>query len=185
MAKPVTDHEREAILVDVNAGKLSRNAIARKHRRSVGTITNIVRDAGLAETAFDRSVTENATRARAVDNASRRERLVSDLLDDVALFRGMFRQEWRKTVVVPGVGEVGVEADSVEIATGLQRLMTSVGIAVDKHVALEKYDAGDQGADDAKSMLLGVADGLRTLYVASGMGDERLPNVDAPDGASN
>lgn len=171
MAKKVSDTEREAILDDIRAGELSRNAIARKYERSVGTITNIAATAGLSETAFDRSASKAATRARIADSAARRAEIAVGLLDDVAFFRAKFRQEWSKTVVVPGVGAQRVEADSAEIATGLQRLMTSVGIAVDKHMALEKHDSGDAGTDEAKGLILGMADGLRQIVAASDRAD--------------
>jgi hypothetical protein len=162
MAKQVSDTEREAILADIHTGELSRNAIARKHGRSVGTITNIAAAAGLSESAFDRSASKAATCARKADSSARRAEIASGLLDDVAFFRAKFRQGWSKTVVVPGVGAQKVEADDAEIATGLQRLMTSVGIAVDKHMALEKHDHDDRGGAAVDSWLRHIMGADRT-----------------------
>lgn len=160
MPKPIPQDKRDAILADVNAGDLSRAAIGRKHEVSGWTVGNIAREAGLIN-AFSRESTKNATRARVADSAERRARIAADLLDDVEFLRAKFRQDWTKTVVVPGVGASTVEADSAEIATGLQRLMTSVGIALDKHIALEKHDAGDDGVAGAVSTIEQIMGALR------------------------
>ena len=184
----LADAQRQAIADDIQAtagqpdGSVRK--IATRHDVSTATVRRIAKAAGL-EDAWSRDSTKNATRARVADAAERRAQLAAAMLDDVAFLRDKFRQDWTKTVVVPGVGTSTVEADSAEVATGLQRLMTAVGIAIDKHVALDKHDSADTGADDAKSMLLGVADGLRTLYVASGMADERPSEQDTPGDGSN
>lgn len=168
MAKRLPEEKRQAILdaIEAGVGSRARADIAREFEVSGDTVRRIAEEAGITD-AFVRTMTKTATRAREADSAARRSEIAAGLLDDVAFFRAKFRQEWSKTVVVPGVGAQRVEADDAEVATGLQRLMTSVGIAVDKHMALEKHDSGDTGAEDAKSMLLGVAEGLKSMYVAS------------------
>lgn len=173
MAPKLSDTERQAIRADIEAGELSRNAIALKHNRSLGTVTRIAQ-AEIGDTAFDRSKTKHATRAREADSAARRAGITAALLDDVDFFRDKFRQDWTKTLVVPGAGTARVEADSAEIATGLQRLMTSVGIALDKHMALDKHDAGDAGSEEAKGIILGMVDGMRSIIATA----DREPDSD-------
>ncbi|GAA1768359.1 hypothetical protein [Agromyces humatus] len=61
---PLPRSTREAVAADIRAGK-GRNAIAREHGISPGSVTNIARDYGLW---FDRSTqTAIATHARQVD----------------------------------------------------------------------------------------------------------------------
>ncbi len=174
----IPDDKRQQILdaIRAGAGTRARADIAREYGVSGPTVGKIAREAGITD-AFDRSRTEAATQAASADAAARRAKLSSELLDKVDVFLGKLGQDWTKTVVVPGQGTRKVEADTVEIATGIQRLMTSVGITIDKHLALIKFDAGDTGADEAKSMLLGVAEGLKSMYVATQMNAE----PDGPD----
>lgn len=140
------EDKRQAILdaIRAGAGYRARADIAREFEVSGDTVRRIAEEAGITD-AFVRTMTKTATRAREADSAARRAEISSGLLDDVAFFRAKFRQDWSKTVVIPGVGAQKVVADDAEIATGLQRLMTSVGIAVDKHVLLDKHDADDSG----------------------------------------
>lgn len=74
MPRPIDDELRAAILDDINAGQLSRNAIARKHDVSASTVTKVARQAKKPD-AFDRSKTRDATRARMADIADLRSRL--------------------------------------------------------------------------------------------------------------
>ncbi|GCD94063.1 helix-turn-helix domain-containing protein [Embleya hyalina] len=76
MPPRIDDTVRAAILADIQAGELSRNAIARRHGVSSSTITLIAREAGHAN-AFDRSKTTQATRAREVDAAAVRADLTA------------------------------------------------------------------------------------------------------------
>lgn len=158
MPKPLDPETREAIRADVEAGELSRAAIGRKHGVSGWTVGNIAKQAGIDD-PFSREKTKNATRARVADNASRRAELATAMLDDVEFLRSMYRQEWTKTVVVPGVGERRVEADTAEIAAGLQRLVTAVGITMDKHLTYDKYDSDDSGATAVDTWLRAMLGG--------------------------
>lgn len=162
MAKPLSPAQRAAILAEIQGGSTNRAAIARKHGVSGWTVGKIAKDAGITD-AFSRENTKNATRAREADSASRRAALAAALLDDVDFLRAKFRQEWTKTVVIPGVGTDKVEADSVEIATGLQRLMTSVGIALDKHVVLDKHDSDDSAGAAVDAWLRHVMGGTTPM----------------------
>lgn len=65
--KPIPSALREDILLDIRGGILGRNAIARAHGVSTGTVTNIARAAGAF---FPRCAnTAAATRARKIDLA--------------------------------------------------------------------------------------------------------------------
>ncbi len=65
---PIPQATRDAILVDVRGGLLGRNAIARAHGVSTGSVTNIARQAGAF---FERCVhTATATEARRIDLAA-------------------------------------------------------------------------------------------------------------------
>lgn len=67
---PIPHAKRGAILVDIRGGLLGRNAIARAHGVSAGTVTNIARQAGAF---FERCVhTATATEARRIDLAALR-----------------------------------------------------------------------------------------------------------------
>lgn len=160
MAKRVSDTEREAILADIRAGCLSRNAIARKHGRSMGTVTVIADAAGLSD-SFDRSVTLNATRARSIDLADARTRLQERWLSKAN--EGLDRSE--KTCTVYGFGGQFGEFNSHELdlppAGDYRSFVTAAAVATDKMLALAKYDAGSTGVDEAVSVIGNIVDALR------------------------
>lgn len=160
MPAPIPDTTRNAILADIRAGQKSRAQIARDHGVSVGSVTNIARRAGLT-TPFDRSATENATRARQADMAAQRARIAADLLADVHRLR---KRAWDTYQVITN-GPDGPEALTLPLPPlrDVQAAYTSAGIALDKHLALVKHDA-DPGIDAAKSMLSALAAGLGAAY---------------------
>jgi transposase-like protein len=152
MAKKVSDTERQAIIQDIETGELSRNAIARKYERSVSTITGIAQATGQAD-AFDRSVTENGTRARQTDLKSRRQQLQSDLLDDVVKIRTKFFSQYTFAAgTKDGIDTIElVEPD----AASLRNYVTSAAVLLDKHLLLVKHES-DTGADGARGLIGGI-----------------------------
>jgi hypothetical protein len=168
MAKQVSDTEREAILADIHTGELSRNAIARKHGRSVGTITNIAATAGLSESAFDRSATVNATRARSIDLADARLKLQERWARKAV--EGLDRSESPCTVYGFVGTQLGAEFISEELplppANDYRSFVTAAAVATDKMLALAKYDAGTTGVDDAVSVIGNIVDALRGAVAA-------------------
>lgn len=69
MPAPLPRNQREAIAQDIRAG-MGRNAVARKHGVSAGTVTKIARTKGLF---FERCTqTAVASRARSIDCAAAR-----------------------------------------------------------------------------------------------------------------
>lgn len=157
MATKLTDQERQAILDDITAGT-ARNEIARKHKRSPGTISNIARDAGLEGVAFDRTATARASAAKQADNRARRAELSALLLEDSFKLRDRM---WAPGETVVPSGQIVVT--TLPVARDVRDFSASVQANVKSHLEIEKHDDGDQGAVDAKSMLLGVAEGLRAF----------------------
>jgi hypothetical protein len=169
---PIPDKKRKAVLKDIRAGELSRNAIAKKHGVAASSVRNIADRAGIVA-PFDRAGTKNATAARTVDMAARRAELAELLLGDAFKLRD---RVWDKYQVV-SFGPDGPEIAYLNLppAKDTQCLMASLGIAVDKHLVITKHDA-DPGTDSAKSML---ADLGRALGVAAEALSE--PSSDKPD----
>ena len=156
MPPPLDPAKRAAIIADIKAsGK--RNEIARKHGVSVSTVSKIAKDEGLTD-AFDRTQTENATRAKQIDNKARREALRERLLDKASDLLDMMDQPYLVYAFGGKDNDYNEHLLNKPPATDLRNLMTSAAVAIDKHAVLEKLDT-DDGAAGAKSMLgqLGAA----------------------------
>ncbi|MFI7532596.1 hypothetical protein [Streptosporangium sp. NPDC049376] len=147
MPPPIDPTTRAAILDSIHAGG-KRNEIARQHNVSPSTVSKIARDEGVT-TAFDRTQTETATRAKQADNKSRRTQLASLALDDADTMR-------RRALAA----EAGRDA---------RDFATAYGIFIDKHVVLERLDS-DNGASEARSMLGAIAEALEVA--AANLPDE-------------
>ncbi|MFI0897740.1 hypothetical protein [Streptomyces sp. NPDC020983] len=161
MPRPLDDTKRAAILTDIRAGKLSRNAIARKHGVGAATVTKLAKTTGDA-TTFDRSQTQKATRAVEADSRARRAALAADLLDDAARLRA---RAWEEYTVVVGTAQ-GAETVTLELPPlgDVRSAYTAVGIVVDKHLALDRHDhSGGADVTDAVSMLTNLAAGIRRI----------------------
>lgn len=159
MPRRLDDTKRAAILTDIKTGAKPRNQIARDHGVSPSTVTGIARDAGL-DTAFDRSAVESATRAKVADNAARRAQIVSDLLDDVQRFR---KRAWSAYPVVAS-GPDGPEVINLPKPPlrDAQAAYTSIGICMDKSMAVEKHDK--PGEDSTSGMLVDLAEKLGAAW---------------------
>lgn len=153
MPAPLAPGKRAAILKDIRAGK-SCGRTARDHHVSRSTVSKLAKDHGLG---FERSQTEKAARAKQIDNRAKRAQLQSDLLDDAQKLRA---RAWSKYRVVVG-GSEGAEVVELDLPplTDVRAAYTSIGIIVDKSVAIEKHDTGDD-AEAAKSVLAAVMEGL-------------------------
>lgn len=163
MPPRIPDDRRNAILADIKAGTKGRNQIARDHDVSVGTVTKIAKDSG-STAAFDRSQMEKATRAAVADNRSRRAKLASDLLDDAERFRA---RAWESYSYYER-GQHGPELVTLEKPPlkEAKEAYVAIGIALDKHVVLERHDATDPGT--MGSLLGTLLDGLQQKH---GTGD--------------
>lgn len=158
--KRITPKTRAAILTAIRhpAGR-SRAAIAREHNVAARTVQRIADEAGITNpwcTADTRAATQSATDRR----RATRSQLADDLLADAQRLRALFADPaaWRKTMMGPE-GAEQVRADDVEIAAGIRNHFTSIGIAVDKTIVIDRHDTGDD-TDAAASMLGRLADNL-------------------------
>lgn len=162
----VTDDERAAIVATLRDTENVRET-ARRHGRDPATVSRIAKAEGI-EPAL-RCLTKTATQAKAADNAAKRELLKASLLDDAIRLRA---QLWepaveKKPMVVSNGGDAGSMV--LEVETHLdqptfadkQRIMTSVGIATDKVIALERLDPvkGTEG----RSVLEQLVEAARAL----------------------
>jgi transposase-like protein len=156
MPAPISDEKRTRITELCGQG-VSRNDIAREVSVSPSTVSKIAEEIGHS---FDRTAVENATRARKADNAAKRAQLVSDLLDDAQEFRAMIRQPHtvhdftKDGEFVTGVLERPTAGD-------IRNYMTSLGIAVDKTIAIERADLGG-GDVEARGLLVQIVESIRS-----------------------
>ena len=163
MPPRIPDDKRTAILADIKAGQLGARKIAAKHGVSASTVSKLAKDENVLD-AFARSQTENATRAVVADSRSRRAQLASDLLDDAEKLR---LRAW-KAYSYYERGQFGPELVTLDLPPlkEVKEAYVSLGVAVDKHVVLERHDATDPGA---MGSLLGTL--LAGLQDKHGTGD--------------
>ncbi|MEU5838786.1 hypothetical protein ABZ820_34695 [Streptomyces diacarni] len=160
--RPVEDAERARVR-ELHARGLGRNAIAREIERGTRTVSLIAADLGLS---FNRTATEEATRARSADLAELRTQLAHDLTLDALR---LTQQMWEPAVVYNFGGKDNTYAErSVnEPPAGDKRaLMAAAGAALDRSLRLVPPDPGD-GAAEARSMLGQLAAGLQAAYDAA------------------
>ena len=159
MPPRIPDTTRAAILADIRAGQLGNRKIATKHGVSPSTVTKIAKDEGVTG-AFERSNTENATRATVADSRSRRAALAAALLDDADRLR---QRAWSSYTYYER-GQQGPELVTLEQPPlkEVKEAYVAVGIAIDKHAMLEKHDSGANEA--ATSLLSAVAESLHQAY---------------------
>ncbi|MEU6858839.1 hypothetical protein AB0B28_08200 [Glycomyces sp. NPDC046736] len=174
------DDKRAAILADIRAAhngtsNLGRNEIARRHDVAASTVSKIAAEENLAD-AFDRTHTENATRAALADNRSMRATLsrrllvkAGELLDDMDAphtafaFGGRDNVYNSKELPKPPTGD-------------LRNLMVTAATAIDKHIVIDRHDSG-AGLDEAVSLLDRIMGGLHAKH-----GDGPDDDVDAEGG---
>lgn len=133
MAKPLSETDRQRIKA-LHAEGLSRNGIAREVGCSAGTVSNVCKEFGLS---FDRSITENATRAKVIDNKAVRAAIASDTLAATQDLTRVIQQR-----IEGGLGD-----------ESFRDLATVFGILVDKHGALVKMDQSSENHSAVDSWL--------------------------------
>lgn len=150
---------RAAILADIQAGQKSRNQIARDHNVSPGTVTNIANQEAVTN-AFDRTATEKATRAAAIDNKAARATLAADLLADAQRLR---ERAWNAYTYYER-GPEGPELVQLEFPPlrEVREAYTALGISVQRHLELERHDTGDPG--ETASLLGTLFDRLQAKH---------------------
>jgi len=164
--KALDPAKRNAIIADIKAGH-QRNQIARDHTVSGSTVTKIAGQEGLTD-AFDRTQTENATRARGIDLAATRAALIERLYGIAG--RMLDRVESPYTQIISGPAGAELVTTKLPPLRDAQAGMSSAAIALDKAARLEDRQ-GDGKVDQAKSLLGAMFEGLRKAH------------GDAPDGS--
>lgn len=168
MPKPLDPEKREAIEQAIRDGK-KRNEIAREFDVSGATVTNIGKKLEATEglRAFDRSATKHATEARVADQAAERARLRGLLLEDAHRLRA---QLWEPCTLFNFGGKDNT-LNSVDLAEPTfeqkAKIMTSVGIAVDKIVRLDQAGESTEQAATLLGALVGEIRARRTPEATS------------------
>jgi hypothetical protein len=156
VAAKLTDAEREDILATFVACD-SVNETARRHRRSAGTVSRIVANAGLVPAA--RSKTKTATAAAKFDAAHERTALHRRLLAEANGFLDRLHEP-HTAFSFGGKDNTYNEHEMAEPPVADQRsLMVMVGIAVDKSIAIEKAERGDD--TEGAALIEALVGGLR------------------------
>lgn len=170
MPAPLDNTKRAAILTDIQAGQLSRNAIARKHHVAPSTVTKLAKDTGTT-TAFDRTHAEKGARARRFDAKLARAQLIQDLYGDAQRFR---ERAWDQYTQVVG-GQAGPELVTTRLPPlrDQQAGYTALAICVDKATKLEQVDV-DTGGGVGRGMISDLRDALGLAYEAM-VADEETP----------
>ena len=174
MPPRLAEEKRQSILdaIKAGAGWRSRNDIAKEFGVAGSTVGKIAEDEGIVD-AFDRTQVARASEAKQVDNRARRAELSALLLEDSFRLRDRM---WQPAETILPNGQI--ISTELPVARDVRDFSASVQANVKTHLDVDKHDVGDQGAEDAKSMLLGVAEGLKAMYAASLM----EPNEGDPDG---
>lgn len=159
--RPLTDEDRRQV-AELHAQGFARNEIARRIRRSPSTVSKLADELGLD---FDRAATKAATRAKVADAKARRAALSVLLIEDAHRLR---KQLWQPCTLVKIGGKDNVATEhplQQPLFEDKLKIMQACGIAVDKHARLVELDA-DQGAEDGKAMLTGLAEALGKAWAA-------------------
>ena len=147
MPPPLPPAVIAAVEADIRAG-YPRNEVARRNNVALASVSKIAAKAGLS---FDRSKTENATRARQADNKSRRAKLAEkflkradELLDQMDQSHLVFSFGGRDNTYAEH------ELDRPPVSD-IRNMMTAAAVAVDKSIAIDRHDntGGDHSAVDA------------------------------------
>ncbi|NUV65658.1 hypothetical protein G6W57_00825 [Streptomyces sp. CAI-121] len=155
MAKDLWERFRE-----LHAEGLGRNAIAREMGKCGSVVS---RTAEHLELTFDRSRIEAATAARLADLAERRSILAEQLTSDAERLR---KKLWEPTFVYAFGGAQNIyNSEPVDEPPPADKrsLMTTAGTAIDKSLKLVPAEANTGGADEAKSMLGKLAQGISAI----------------------
>lgn len=175
--RAVTDEDRRAVR-ELHAQGLGRNAIARALNRGGRTISILAAEQNLS---FDRSATEEATRARMADLAEKRTILAEALVDDALRLSA---QVWQPAKVF----NFGGKDNSYEVrdvpeppAADKRALMAAATSAAAQSLRLVPPTA-DSGAGEAVSMVGKLFTGL--AEVADRLKAEEAGTEEASEGGT-
>lgn len=177
MAAPAWTPDEDRTLQELAAQGLSMNEIARRMARSKGAIS---KHSGALGITWDRTRTQEATKAHVLDAKARRARLQDALLCDAERMR---EQLWRPAVIHSFGGRDNVhnsiDVDEPVFADKLN-IMRAVGLAVDKSVRLAEYDSG-AGAEKVVGLLQATAAALGLTDTTDAQPQETQPTQGDPE----
>lgn len=140
--RSISDEQRVQVL-NLHASGAARNAIARVIGIGTGSVSRIVAAAG---GNFDRTQTEQATRAKVADVRAQRAQASADLLDDVAYARTVLRGQ--------------------DEPRELMFASKAVSSLVFAHGRLAELDKGATAAEETAGVLAQLGDELRLIHSA-------------------
>lgn len=149
---------------ELHAQGMGRNAIAREMGIAQVVVSRTAVHLGLT---FDRSRIQAATQARLADLAERRSLLAEDLVGDAEKLRA---QIWEPHLYWDWGGkDHDYDEKTADEPTPADKraLMGAAGMAIDRSLKLAPNEAAG-GADDAKSMLGKLAEGIAAMVNDSG-----------------
>ncbi len=158
--KKVTAEQRAEVVRLLKDEHLGRNDISRRTGLGLGTVTNIVRRAGLT---FDRVQTREATAARQDDLAEQRTRIIQLMRDEAEAQLRELRdvrngtKPWR-TVLRSGFGEEKVSELGFIPARDYSQINQSVGYQISHSAKLESLTS------PATAAAVSILDGLAAKY---------------------
>ncbi|MBT2505144.1 helix-turn-helix domain-containing protein [Streptomyces sp. ISL-98] len=155
----VTDEDRNQVRA-LHAQGLGRNEIARQIGRAQRTVSVLAAEMGLV---FDVTMTEDATRHRVAQLAEKRTILADALTDDALR---LSEQVWQPATIYNFGGKDNTyEARKVPEppAADKRQLMAAATNAAAQSLRLVPPELEASGVEAARSMLTGLADGIRLL----------------------
>jgi len=122
---------------------MSQSAVAKATGISRASVAKICA-AARPPISFDRSHTEAAVRAHAIDLKARRQELAGMLLEDAFTLRLAALSDKVVTIMTDEMAERGMEPVRFEVereGRDVQARYTALGIALDKHLVLIRHDS--------------------------------------------
>lgn len=163
--RPITDEDRKRVR-ELHAQGLGRNAIAREMGRGRRSVSDLAAEMGLT---FDRTATAVATEARKIDAAARRAALIERYYEQAHKQLDRLDRD-EHTIKEVSLGKV-VTYSTPDLPASDVRALLQASIAASTQAAkLEALD-GDPGTEVARSMLAGLAEGIRKLADADAQED--------------
>jgi hypothetical protein len=146
------DETRAAIAaaIEQRAGTVSCRGLAAEFEVSPSTVRKIAKEIGQPG-AFARAQTKNATRARVADLAARRAGLAETMLDLAERIAARATEPYK--IVLATKDDVHTVLLDEPPLGEVRQAMTAVGIAVDKHMALIRFDTKDGASGVALSLV--------------------------------
>lgn len=156
--KPVPSETRKRIVeLASQTPKVARNVIAREVGVAAATVSRIVAQELPDHTWTRGHEVKAAQEAKAADMKTRRQAIADGLLDDVSRIRAMFFEDVERKHFSVAMGESTYY--SKPAPDELRNLFTAVGIGLDKHAMLVRFDADDRDMPAVDRWLAGLGVG--------------------------